>query len=132
MQCKFACGCTPSLEGECAECRQKRLSKRRHSTSQAEPTVVPLIVHEVLRSPGRPHWLHLAKDETPGEHVMHSLKELLPHRNASFWWVVLIEAHNNFAALPHSGEPGVGSTSLGYIPIVRDLYEDVADVEKVS
>lgn len=38
--------------GECEECRKKRL--QRKATSQAGQTAVPPIVHDVLRSPGRP------------------------------------------------------------------------------
>ncbi len=39
---------------ECTERRKKRLSLRRNSTNQAEPSEVPPIVHEVLCSPGQP------------------------------------------------------------------------------
>src|SRR5829696_8406704 len=52
LQRKCACGGTPGLDGECAECRKKRLQRR--STGQAEPSTVPPIVHDVLRSPGQP------------------------------------------------------------------------------
>ena len=38
--------------GECAECRRKRLQRR--SNGHAEPSIVPPIVHDVLRSPGQP------------------------------------------------------------------------------
>lgn len=54
LQRKCACGGTPGLDGECAECRKKRLSGLPHSTNQAEPTEVPPIVNEVLRSSGQP------------------------------------------------------------------------------
>src|SRR5215208_4313766 len=54
IQRKCACGGTPGLDGECAECRQKRLSRQRHPTSQPEAAAVPPIVHEVLRSSGQP------------------------------------------------------------------------------
>lgn len=54
LQRKCACGGTPGLTGECAECRNKRLSLQRRSTNGAEPAAVPPIVHEVLRSPGQP------------------------------------------------------------------------------
>jgi hypothetical protein len=54
LQRKCACGGTPGLDGECAACREKRLSRQPHSTSQAEPATVPPIVHEVLSSPGQP------------------------------------------------------------------------------
>jgi peptidoglycan hydrolase-like protein with peptidoglycan-binding domain len=54
LQRKCACGGTPGLDGECAECRQKRLRRQLHPTSQPEAAAVPPIVHEVLRSPGQP------------------------------------------------------------------------------
>jgi outer membrane protein OmpA-like peptidoglycan-associated protein len=52
LQRKCACGGSPGPDGECAECREKRLQRR--STGQTEPSTVPPIVHEVLRSPGQP------------------------------------------------------------------------------
>src|SRR5215208_2425118 len=52
LQRKCACGGTPGPDGECAECRKKRLQRR--STGQAEPSTVPPIVDDVLRSPGQP------------------------------------------------------------------------------
>lgn len=52
LQCKFARGGTPSLEGECAECRDKRLH-RRHAVP-SRPPAAPPIVHDVLDSPGEP------------------------------------------------------------------------------
>jgi hypothetical protein len=52
LQRKCACGGTPGLDGECAECRRKRLlGSQRNLVDQAE---VPPIVDEVLRSQGRP------------------------------------------------------------------------------
>ena len=54
LQRKCACGGTPSPDGECAECRKKRLSRQHHSAGRAEPTEIPPIVHDVLRSPGQP------------------------------------------------------------------------------
>ena len=44
MQRKCACGDTPGLDGECAECRKKRLALKRRFADQAEPTVVPPMV----------------------------------------------------------------------------------------
>ena len=52
LQRKCACGGTPGPSGECAECRKKRLQRR--SKGQAGPSSVPPVVHDVLRSPGRP------------------------------------------------------------------------------
>jgi len=40
------------VEGVCSERNKKRLFLQRRSVSQAEHSEVPLIVHEVLRSPG--------------------------------------------------------------------------------
>jgi len=42
------------LDGECEECRKKRLSRKSRSLSQTGSEIVPPIVHEVLRSPGQP------------------------------------------------------------------------------
>ena len=52
LQRKCACGGTPGPDGECAECRKKRL--QRHPDGQYEPPAVPLVVDEVLGSAGRP------------------------------------------------------------------------------
>jgi hypothetical protein len=52
LQRRCACGGTPGLDGECLECRRKRL--QRQSVSQIEPASAPPIVHEALRSPGQP------------------------------------------------------------------------------
>ena len=40
------------MDGECEECRNKRLQRR--PTSGTEPANVPAIVHEVLHSSGQP------------------------------------------------------------------------------
>lgn len=49
-----SCGRPITANGECAECRKKRLSLQRRAVNQAGPEVAPPIVHEVLREPGRP------------------------------------------------------------------------------
>src|SRR6266567_7532394 len=55
LQRKCACGGTPSVDGDCAECLAKRLSIQLRSTTPASPTsAVPPIVHEVLGSSGQP------------------------------------------------------------------------------
>src|SRR5215208_942587 len=46
LQRKCACGGTPGVDGQCTECRKKRL--------QADSFPAPPIVHDVLRSPGQP------------------------------------------------------------------------------
>jgi hypothetical protein len=56
LQRKCACGGTPGPSGECEECRKKRLRRKANasqSPAQAGASAPP-IVHEVLRSPGRP------------------------------------------------------------------------------
>src|SRR5947209_17793919 len=53
LQRKCACGGTPGVDGECAECRRKRLALQGHSTNQTAPSTVPPIVHDVLRSSGQ-------------------------------------------------------------------------------
>jgi Domain of unknown function (DUF4157) len=51
-----ACGGTPGADGECAACKSKRLSLQRRVAEQqeAESGTAPPIVHDVLRSSGRP------------------------------------------------------------------------------
>ncbi len=39
---------------ECDDCRNKRLGLQRSSVNQVEPSSVPPMLHEVLRSPGQP------------------------------------------------------------------------------
>ena len=50
---RCACGGSPGPTGECAECRKKQPGLQRKEAGAA-PAVAPPIVHEVLRSPGRP------------------------------------------------------------------------------
>src|SRR5204862_73423 len=54
LQRKCACGGTLGLDGECDECRKKKLGVQRRAVSSGGPAVAPPIVHEVLRSPGQP------------------------------------------------------------------------------
>lgn len=54
LQRKCACGGSQGVDGECEDCREKRLGLQRRATNQAAPSTVPPIVHEVLRSPGQP------------------------------------------------------------------------------
>lgn len=58
VQRKCACGGTPGATGECEGCRKKRLSLQCASSSRSSfiphASEVPLIVHDVLRSPGQP------------------------------------------------------------------------------
>src|SRR5215216_6768775 len=48
LQRKCACGGTPGPDGECAECRAKRLSLQRYATDYTAPVTAPPAVHEVL------------------------------------------------------------------------------------
>jgi peptidoglycan/xylan/chitin deacetylase (PgdA/CDA1 family) len=50
---KCACGGATGPTGECAACRQKRLQRLAAPPAPA-PSIAPPIVHDVLRSPGRP------------------------------------------------------------------------------
>lgn len=52
LQRKCACGGSGGSPGECSECKKKTL--QRHAANTAQPGMAPPIVHEVLRSPGRP------------------------------------------------------------------------------
>ena len=52
LQRKCACGGSPGPTAECKECREKR--SQRHATNETGPTAAPLVVHDVLRSPGQP------------------------------------------------------------------------------
>jgi Domain of unknown function (DUF4157) len=57
LQRKCACGGSPGVDGECAECRQKRLSMKRvplPGPRREASEDIPPIVFDVLRSPGRP------------------------------------------------------------------------------
>jgi pyrrolidone-carboxylate peptidase len=55
LQRKCACGGSPGVDGECAECRKKRLSLQRRASSPVSPMPsVPPIVHDVLSTPGQP------------------------------------------------------------------------------
>ncbi len=62
LQRKCACGGSAGLEGECEECRKEREAEsiggsqtlQRGAASRTEPTEVPPIVYDVLRSPGQP------------------------------------------------------------------------------
>jgi uncharacterized protein DUF4157/NleD-like pathogen effector protein (putative zinc metallopeptidase) len=53
LQRRCSCGGVPDASGECAECRRKRLARERAGGSVAEAEAPPL-VHDVLRTPGRP------------------------------------------------------------------------------
>ncbi len=52
LQRKCACGGAPGADGECSECRNKRLQRKAEPGGRTPD--VPSIVHDVLRSPGQP------------------------------------------------------------------------------
>ena len=56
LQRKCACGGRPGPTGECEDCRRKKLQRKatQLSTLDSQPSEVPPIVHDVLRSPGQP------------------------------------------------------------------------------
>src|SRR5437870_4678698 len=56
LQRKCACGGTRGPTGECEDCRKKKLQRKatQPSTLDSQPSEVPPIVHDVLRSPGQP------------------------------------------------------------------------------
>ena len=62
LQRKCACGGNAGFDGECEECRKRKLQRKalnsetstQPSTFNSQPSEVPPIVHEVLRSPGQP------------------------------------------------------------------------------
>ncbi len=47
------CACSGS-GGECEECGKKKMTLQRHPAGRNDPAAVPPIVHDVLRSSGRP------------------------------------------------------------------------------
>jgi hypothetical protein len=54
LQRKCDCGNHTFAGGECEECGGNRQKLQRRATNQSEPTEVPPIVYEALRSPGQP------------------------------------------------------------------------------
>jgi Domain of unknown function (DUF4157) len=81
LQRKCACGGTPGLTGECAECRRKRLlGSQRNLFDQADQSEVPPIVHEVLRSPGQP--LDPAMRTYMGMRFGHDFSQVRVHTDA--------------------------------------------------
>src|SRR6266496_4231868 len=53
LQRSCACGGGSAMTGDCEECNKKR-SLQRRADNQGEPSAVPPIVHDVLRSSGKP------------------------------------------------------------------------------
>lgn len=54
LQRKCACGRSPGVTGECEACSSNKLTMQRRASNQAEPSAVPPIVYDALRSPGQP------------------------------------------------------------------------------
>jgi len=79
LQRKCACGGSAGMDGECAECREKRLSMQRMAENQTASRAVPPIVHDVLTSPGQP--LDAETQEFMGSRFGHDFSEVRVHRN---------------------------------------------------
>jgi Domain of unknown function (DUF4157) len=54
IQRKCACGGETGVDGECEECRKKRLALQREAVSHDGSATVPAIVRDAMRSPGQP------------------------------------------------------------------------------
>jgi hypothetical protein len=54
LQRKCACGGSTGTDGECEECKQKKMSLQRSAGAPAGSNIAPPIVRSVLGSPGRP------------------------------------------------------------------------------
>jgi uncharacterized protein DUF4157 len=54
LQRKCGCGNHTMAGGECEACSKQKVSLQRRAANQSEPSEVPPIVHEVLRSSGQP------------------------------------------------------------------------------
>ena len=80
LQRKCACGQHTVAGGECTECRQKRLSLLHRVTNQNEPANESPIVHDVLRSPGRP--LDLAPRTFMEHRFGHDFSQVRVHTDA--------------------------------------------------
>jgi len=80
LQRKCACGGSPGVDGECAECRKKRMSLQRRAANDTEPSTVPPIVHEVLHSPGHP--LDFATRAFMEPHFGHDFSQVRVHTDA--------------------------------------------------
>ncbi|HXI70001.1 MAG TPA: hypothetical protein VNN22_06550, partial [Verrucomicrobiae bacterium] len=104
LQRKCACGGKAGSDGECEECRKKRLQRKtRNAESGTQNDMsVPPIVHEVLRSPGQPldketrafmeprfghDFSHVDVFSTaPGvEHRQHRFAAMIPRATASIF-----------------------------------------------
>jgi Domain of unknown function (DUF4157)/Lysine-specific metallo-endopeptidase len=78
LQRRCACGGTPGPDGECAACKAKRL--RRQAVAQG-PQIAPPIVHDVLRSTGRP--LEPAARAQMEAHFGHDFSRVRVHTDAA-------------------------------------------------
>lgn len=56
LQRKCACGGNVGPSGECDQCRNRRLQRNERSSNQGsgDHSVIPTIVHDVLKAPGQP------------------------------------------------------------------------------
>ncbi len=79
LQRKCACGGMPGIDGECAECRRKRLSAQRSPLNEAqlELSATPPVVHEVLQTPGQP--LDRTTQDSMEAHFGHDFSRVRVH-----------------------------------------------------
>jgi hypothetical protein len=81
LQRKCACGQhTTDQHGQCTECKKKGQLLQRRAVNQNGPTVAPPIVHEVLRSSGRP--LDLATRAFMEPRFGHDFSQVRVHTDA--------------------------------------------------
>lgn len=80
MQRKCVCGNNAGLDGECEECRNKKLGMQRRAASSVTPGAVPPIVHEVLQSPGKPLDAHTRATMEPK--FVHDFSQVRVHEDA--------------------------------------------------
>ena len=77
LQRQCACGGSPGPDGECAACKARRLQR---SSAGAALGVAPPIVHDVLRSSGRP--LQPAVEREMGARYGHDFSRVRVHTDA--------------------------------------------------
>jgi len=80
LQRKCACGNNAGLDGECEECRSKKLGLQRRAASNTAPVSIPPIVHNVLQSPGEPLDAHTRATMEPK--FGHDFSQVRVHRDA--------------------------------------------------
>ena len=76
-----SCGRPVSADGECAECRKKRLALQRRAVNRSGPASAPPIVHDVLHSPGKP--LDTTTQQVMESHFSHDFSQVKLHIGSS-------------------------------------------------